>query len=997
MKRLFLFVVLLSFYQLGIAQKLNQSAWQQHVAYTISVSLNDSDNTLKANIQMVYTNNSPNTLTQIYMHLWPNAYSSRNTAFAKQHLENGKTDFYFAKTEERGNIDSLNFLVDNQKIDWQYTKDIDIALLNLKEPLKPNASITISTPFYVKLPKVYSRLGHENQLYCITQWYPKPAVYDVNGWNPMPYLDQGEFYSEFGSFDVSITIPKNYVVAATGNLQNEEERQFLNGLAEGSIRTFDEIPLTSKDSKTLRYIQDSVHDFAWFASKEFNVRKDEVLLSNGKKVATWYFAKQINGQGTQYTNEGVKYYSDHIGNYPYNIAQVVITPLKAGGGMEYPTITNCGSTDRTTIIHEVGHNWFYGILGSNERAYPWMDESLNTYYESRCTQEKNDSVKLKYPQSQNMLKDVFNLDAEGFGQARFLYSIAARQNEDQAGNLPSTVYTDFNYGAIIYAKNPLSFYMLQNYLGNEKMDAMMKAYYEKWKFKHPLPDDFRNHAETFAKENLSWFFDDVLGSTKKMDYKITKVGNNEITIENKSGLNVPFSLTSLNADKQPIRTKHYEGFIGRKKLDLVPLLAKDSLMKDLVIDQNQSSIELYRQNNSFHKPLSIRFIPALENPKKHQIFCIPLYGWNNYNKSMLGLFINNDFFPNQKTEFNFTPLYSFTTSDWNGYFGLAKNISISSPFIKSIKLGINAARFASKGLVGNQFGGITYEKLAPRVEINFKQAEARSLFENKLIMRHITILENIRHEGYFNKWNNTSMSAFDATHIVKHNLATYPTQLKANLQIGTAAYNYSRLTVEINQGIAYSTGKKKVNIRLFGGTFLNQQTTTETDLNQSRTYFQLGGTNGFNDYFYDEAMLGRAERTQQDFWLARQVINRDAGFRNFASLGNSKSWITAANFTIPFPFKLPIGFYTDCSYGETFSFAPQTGLYSYETVFSSVGGVYISIAKNVFEIYLPVFASKNVEESWALSGGFNHPFERASFILNLNALSPTKLVKSALK
>ncbi len=999
MRKLFSIIFLLPISVQLIAQsapkKLNQANWQQHVAYTISVKLDDNKNALDGQISMVYTNNSPDVLNQIYMHVWPNAYANRNTAFAKQHLENGKTDFYFAKPEDQGSINNLYFMVNNAAVKWNLTNDIDIALLNLNQPLKPGEKITITTPFYVQLPKVYSRLGHEKQLYCITQWFPKPAVYDVNGWNPIPYLDQGEFYSEFGSFDVSITLPKNYVLAATGNLQNKEEEAFLNLLAESEAKQFEERPLSSSEFKTVRYLQDSVHDFAWFASKEFNVKKGEVTLQNGKKVATWLFAKRINNSGIDYINEGVKYYSDHIGNYPYNLAQVVITPLEAGGGMEYPTITNCASIDRTTIIHEVGHNWFYGILGSNEREHPWMDESLNTYYESRCTQEKEDEARAKTIGQKDFLKDVFNVDLKGFGQSRLLYGITARKNEDQAGNLPSTTYTDFNYGAIIYAKNPLSFYMLQNYLGNDKFDAMMHAYYEKWKFKHPLPNDFRQHAESFTNENLSWFFDEVLGSTKKMDYKIICVKNNKAKVKNVSGLNVPFSLSSTNQFNTPIKTKQFEGFTGTKTFDITLLLNNNGVANNIQIDQNQSTIELYRKNNALHKPLSVRFLPALENPNKRQIFCIPLYAWNKYNGNMLGLFINNDFFPDQKTEFNFTPLYSFTTNDLNGYLSIGRNFHISSTILKNIKIGVNTSRFGTKS-----FGGLTdisYEKLAPSIELDFKQATARSLFENKLILRHVTVLENKTSEGYLSNFNNQSISAMDITYKLAHNLATYPTNFKTNLQIGTADYNFTRLSFEVNQGISYNPSKKKANIRLFAGTFLNEQSTATTGLNQGRTYFQAGGTTGYNDYFYDEAMFGRAEGNQQQTFLARQVLNRDAGFRNFVAIGSSRTWLSAANITLPFPFKLPIGFYTDCAYGEIFITEANTNNYSYETKFLAVGGLYVSIAKNVFEIYLPLFASQNVMDVWQLNNGFEHPFNRASFILNLNAMNPIKLAKNAIK
>jgi hypothetical protein len=1008
MNKLFSLVLLLFITTNVFAQnrfnKLNQANWQQHVSYKIDVKLADETNNLIGNISMVYTNNSPKELTEIYMHLWPNAYSNRNTAFAKQHLENGKTDFYFAKPEEQGSIDSLNFKVNNANINWKLTNDVDIALLTLNEPLKPGQSITISTPFNVYLPKVYSRMGHEKQLYCITQWFPKPAVFDVNGWNPISYLDQGEFYSEFGSFDVSITIPKNYVVAATGNLQNEEEKLFLNTLATRPAVEYEVPPVSSNAFKTLRYIQDSVHDFAWFASKEFNVKKGEIALQNGKIIETWLFAKNINDFGVDYINEGVKYYSDHIGNYPYNLAQVVITPLEAGGGMEYPTITNCASIDRTTIIHEVGHNWFYGILGSNEREHPWMDESLNTYYESRCTQEKIDADIAKNGKKKDVLKDMFNLDISGFGQARLLYAIAARKNEDQAGNLPSTTYTDFNYGAIIYAKNPLSFYMLQNYLGNEMFDAMMHAYYEKWKFKHPLPDDFKNHAETFTGKDLSWFFNDVLGSTQKMDYKVVGHSKDSVTIRNKTGLKVPFSLSDNKKN-----TLLIEGFNGTKSFPIQnPIPQKRDKIQNLMIDEYNTSIDLYRQNNLLKKSFTIRFLPALENPNKRQIFCIPLYAWNNYNQSMLGVHLSHDVFPLPKTEISFTPLYSFTTKDWNGYLNIAKNIFPQhGTTYKKVKIGLNMLRFATIGLIQKGFllndvemdysMNSTYEKFEPYIELHFNQKTERSLFSNVLKMRHVTVLENKQNSGYFNNWDNQSISAFDITHRFKHDLKTFPSSANVNLQIGTINYNFGRISADFTQGILYKDKGKTATFRLFAGAFLDNKSNSSysyTNTSQGRSFFQAGGTTGKIDYFYYEAMFGRAEQNQQQTWMARQVINRDAGFRNFVGIGSSSTWLTSANLTIPFPFKLPIGFYSDVVFWEELSNAPQTNLTSYNSKLTYSGGIYLSIAKNIFSVYLPFFASDDITKAWELDG-LNHPFERASFILNLNALNPVKIIKES--
>ncbi|MBK8310610.1 MAG: hypothetical protein IPL04_06575 [Chitinophagaceae bacterium] len=199
--------------------------WQQQVNYTIDVSLNDNDHTLNGFEKIEYINNSPDTLHFIWFHLWPNAYKNDKTAFTDQTLENGNTKFYFSNTEDRGYINRLDFKVGNSTAAIEdHPQHIDIVKILLPSPLLPGQKTIITTPFHVKLPYNFSRGGHDGESYQATQWYPKPAVYDKNGWHPMTYLDQGEFYSEFGSFDVSITVPKNYVVAATGELQNAEEK-----------------------------------------------------------------------------------------------------------------------------------------------------------------------------------------------------------------------------------------------------------------------------------------------------------------------------------------------------------------------------------------------------------------------------------------------------------------------------------------------------------------------------------------------------------------------------------------------------------------------------------------------------------------------------------------------------------------------------------------------------------------------------------------------------
>ncbi|MCB0734774.1 MAG: M1 family metallopeptidase, partial [Bacteroidetes bacterium] len=521
------------------AEIRTQADWQQRVDYTIQVSLDDVNHVLNGWVKMVYKNNSPHRLDSIYMHLWPNAYSSRTTDFAEQQLINGKTGFHYSEWSERGSIDSLNFTVAGKSATYyKLPGQPDIAVLKLNQPLDPGSIVEIETPFRVKIPGSFSRFGHVDQDYQITQWFPKPAVYDVNGWNPMPYLDQGEFYSEFGKFEVKITVPKNYLVAATGELQEESEWTFIRKRRDNPIDKF-EGWASSSETKTLTYIQDNIHDFAWFASKYFNVQEDEVELEGGSKVGTFVFApvKKINS--TKDIASALQFYSKNCGTYPYRYCTVVQGPIKAGGGMEYPMITVVASLGEEVIVHEVGHNWFYGILGSNERRYPWMDESINTYFESQTMHAGSGMTA-------DLDKPRFDATQANDQGMNLLARWMERQEMHQPIGLQSDLFTGLNYGVMVYGKGAMSFGHLHAYLGEETFYNCFRTYFNEWKFRHPLPNDMKTVFEAVSQDDLSWFFDGIITTEGHLDYKVVKTEGNAVIIQNSGMVEAPYPIGLFN-------------------------------------------------------------------------------------------------------------------------------------------------------------------------------------------------------------------------------------------------------------------------------------------------------------------------------------------------------------------------------------------------------------------------------------------------------------------
>jgi Peptidase family M1 domain len=494
--------------------------WQQQVNYKINVSLNDKNNSLKGTEELEYINNSPDQLNFIWFHLWENAYKNDSTAFAKQLLRDKKGIDRLKKFADRGYIDSLNFTVDGIKASIEKDpENIDVVKLILPKPLQPGGKIKIQTPFYIDIPQYISRSGHDDQSYMICQWYPKPAVYDRKGWHQFPYLDMGEFYSEYGDFDVSITLPSQYIVGATGVLQNADElKQYKeigsSNVASSSRKNSMKYVASSSPTKTLNYKGERILDFAWFADKDFVVRYDTMQLSSGKTVDVFTYHHPDGNKNwirsTDYVKSGARAYSSYFGEYPYPVVQAVEGPKnEMSGGMEYPMITLITSPDASepmldaVITHEVGHNWLMGILATNERTHGWMDEGINTYVQFRYEAEK---YRFNSVFGDDIPREVKEKPAPEF-QA-LVYNALSKIPSQTPIDTPSEDFAnEEEYGIVIYIKTATWMYYMEQELGKENLDRAMKAYYEKWKFKHPYPEDMKAALEKELGKDLTPYFD----------------------------------------------------------------------------------------------------------------------------------------------------------------------------------------------------------------------------------------------------------------------------------------------------------------------------------------------------------------------------------------------------------------------------------------------------------------------------------------------------------
>jgi len=515
MKKLIVFLLLL----INLNAFAQNSYWQQQVDFQIDVALNDIEKTLNGNAKITYKNNSPTTLDFIWFHIYPNAYKQETTAMFQQ-IKSDPSRKKKMANYTYGSIDGLSFKQDGKVATVEPHNNpqyIDVVKVLLPNPLKPGETANITTDFSVKLPSYFSRSGFADGEFMVTQWYPKPAVFDVNGWHEFPYLDMGEFYNDYGNYKVNITLPSAYVVGATGVLKTEDElSQYKTIGAKNNAERNDKPTLymaKSNATKTLSYEMENVPDFAWFADKNFVIQYDTAKLASGKVVDVFtYFhnkKKTIWTASVDYTKDALKKYSNWIGEYEYPVVQVVEGPKNnSSGGMEYPTITLITSPDAkpasldAVITHEVGHNWFMSILGSNERMHTWQDEGLNTYFQFRYEAEK---YKTNAVFGNAIPENIKALPADQFLAS--VYNAMINVPIKPAIDTPADKFASAqDYSMTSYVKTALWLYILESNVGREKMDQAFKTYFNDWKNKHPSPNDLKASFEKSLGVNLDDYF-----------------------------------------------------------------------------------------------------------------------------------------------------------------------------------------------------------------------------------------------------------------------------------------------------------------------------------------------------------------------------------------------------------------------------------------------------------------------------------------------------------
>jgi hypothetical protein len=585
--------------------------WQQRVDYVIRASLDTASRSLRGEERITYHNNSPDTLRYLWLQLDQNLFRTDS----RGHRVMDQRGRYGAAAAE-GGVRILKVTAPAASargrapapVALTYLVNGTVMRVDLDRPLAPGARRALEIGWSFLFGPNRSRMGIEDidggTIYEVAQWYPRLAVYDdVRGWNTEQYYGQGEFYLEYGSFDVSLTVPADLLVAATGTLRNPEtvltatqRRRLAHARTSDTtvvIRGRDEVgdsasrPRAEFGTLTWRFTADSVRDFAWAASRSFVW--DAVGVNEGRTLAMSFYppsAETLWKDATRYAKQALEYYSAQWAPYPYPVASNI---RGVEGGMEYPMIVFCNRPTPETLYsvttHELGHTWFPMVVGSNERRYAWMDEGFNefiNYYD---------------------WIDRFGRPPEHRGSIRD-YLLMAKSGHER----PIMSFADQLPGELVsptaYDKPALALRLLREaVLGPDRLDPAFREYFRRWAYRHPTPADFFRTIEDAAGEDLSWFWRAWFYSTAQLDQAVDSVAladssgvESRIFLRNPGGMPMPVELALLLDDGTtvPLRLPAEIWFHGDRHMAIVPGPRK---VNRVTIDPDGVYPDVRRENN----------------------------------------------------------------------------------------------------------------------------------------------------------------------------------------------------------------------------------------------------------------------------------------------------------------------------------------------------------------------------------------------------------------
>ena len=605
----------------SVSGKPGHKYWQNKADYIIDVELDTLSDIIMGKEIIKYTNNSPDDLDFLWLHVDQNLFKEESRGNAIIPIGGSRNGSKGQKLDGGFKISAVQIISgkgrDRSIIDAKYEVYDTRMKVVLPKPLKSNGGkLSLKIDFSFLSPDYGSdRMGilrtDNGKIYTIAQWYPRMCVYDdLRGWNILPYTGQGEFYLEYGDFNINITAPSDHIVVCSGELLNPLETYTLDQLdrwaqAEASdetvmIRAPEEINNPSsrpagREMITWRFKMENARDVAWASSSAFILDAAKINLPSGKSsmaISAYPIESYGNNaweRSTEYTKASVEHYSERWFEYPYTTAINVAGNVK---GMEYPAVSFCYYNSKGADLwgvtdHEFGHNWFPMIVGSNERLYGWMDEGFNTLINYFSTQEFNNG-EYKTRIGENLRYAAYMFTKEGL---------------EPIITAPDNLIED-NMGLQYYKTGMFLLLLRKHVLGPKRFDDAFRSYIHRWAYKHPSPDDFFRTMEDVSGEDLGWFWRSWVMNNWQLDQAVTGVKYVDdkpesgaiITIKNMKEIPMPVKLEITTESEKKMEVK-LPVEIWKKNIEWSFVVETNEKIKKVEVDPKYEYPDINGKNN----------------------------------------------------------------------------------------------------------------------------------------------------------------------------------------------------------------------------------------------------------------------------------------------------------------------------------------------------------------------------------------------------------------
>lgn len=881
------------------------------------IRLNDSVNTLDIQQKIIFYNKSDTPLKKIFLHNWANSFKSNNTPLGKRFIEDYQKDFYFSQKKEKGYSKIKNLTLNYLKIPFKELKNhSDIIEVSLKKPLKPKDSVRISIMYTIKVPSAkFTGYGKTKMGYHLRFWQIVPAIYNKK-WHIMSNLNIDDLYQDVANYVIKIEIPKKYTLES--NLYQSEIKK----------ENTTSYHLVGNKKKDIILHINQGKKFRSFKTKTQEIKTDAYTKNISLKTTTSIITKQI------------QFIESYIGKHPHTEIFVDANTINKNSLHEIYGLPSWLKPFPKNFRWEINFfkalssKYINDILLHNQRNDYWFSDGLQTFLMMEYLKKHHAKTTILGKYSNYWPLKFYNISKlKQSDKFAFVYQFSARRFYDQSLTTPADSLSNFNRKIVSKYKVGLGFKYLQDFIGDSIFQKSIKQYLFNNHLKTAPSTSFISILKNNTKKDLNWFYTDYLKTTKKIDYKITSVKENQqkdsllVTIKNKRNFTAPVALYGIN--KKKIKFKQWVTNVDSTKT----IKVKKGNFNKLALNYENiypeyNSLNNFRttDNKLLSKPFQLRFLKDVEDPYYNQIFYKPDFKYNLYDGVILGIKINNQPIIPHNFNFSITPNYSTKSKNFTGAFSIGYDHFMQNSSIYKIRYGISGSNFHYAPELG-------YNSLAPFVSISFRRKTLRDVGSKFLTTRLFYINKEVEPGAEITERDRYKVLNFryiyNKPNIIKR------LQYAVNFELGN---NFTKLSTDVRYRKFFASDKS-YDFRFFGGVFITN--------NSIGDYFSFG-LNRSSDYLFEHNLFGRSESSGL---FSQQFVISDAGFKSkYNTPKTANQFILAANSSVSIWKWTQV--YNDIAMLKNRNQSPE---FFYEN------GIKINFIPNIFEFYFPIYTNQGWE------------------------------------